>query len=60
MISSVELREGRKWSVGENGSKRRLQRVCGDFKGQRGRSVGCTSTVAIGRGWRCLWHGVVI
>jgi hypothetical protein len=26
MVSSVELREERKWSVGENGSKRRLQR----------------------------------
>jgi hypothetical protein len=24
MVSSVELREERKWSVGENGSKRRL------------------------------------
>jgi hypothetical protein len=59
MFSSVELREEKEWGVGENGSKGRLQRVCGAFKGRRGRGVGCTSMVAIGREWRCLWHGVV-
>jgi hypothetical protein len=44
---------------GRNGSKGRLQRVCGVFKGRRGRGVGCTSMVMIGREWRCLWRGVV-
>jgi hypothetical protein len=45
MASSVELRERREWSVGENGSKRRLQRERKVFI--------CRGEL----GLRCSWHG---
>jgi hypothetical protein len=59
MASSAKLREERKWSEGANGQQGSAQGVCGGFICGGGLGAGCTSTVAIGRGWRCFWYGVV-
>jgi hypothetical protein len=44
---------------GRMSSRGGLQRGRGFLSGRGGRGAGCTSTVAIGRGWRCFWSGVV-
>jgi hypothetical protein len=51
MVSSVELREERKWSVGENGSKRRLQRKRKVFICRGGLGLRCSRH---GNDW-ALW-----